>query len=273
MKSRIALASAVLMALLALALAPLGGTAALDTVEHYTVAGNDPDPTDTRVLAAGEVVTLTATGTIYTGCGARPGCGVVTPEGESADGGLTRNANWGSYDAQAATTHNAAGVTSCPVFSLLYRLGTTSGWSCAGGGPITITGTGTMLQVWMFDDYYADNSGSWDVALTSPPPAPVNEGCVYSHGYFKNKGKNLVTGLTLGGVPHTAAQVKAALDAGGGKAVAVKRHLIAFLLTPGPHGPVYDGLVYEAQALLAGGPGDASALASVMEQYITTHHC
>jgi hypothetical protein len=107
---------------------------------------------------------------------------------------------------------------------------------------------------------------------TTTTVAPV-EGCVYSHGYFKGKGKHLVTALTLGGVPHTAAQVKAALDAGGGKAIAVKRHLIAFLLTPGPHGPIYDGLVSQAHALLAGGPGDASALASVMDQYINTHHC
>lgn len=110
-------------------------------------------------------------------------------------------------------------------------------------------------------------------ALNTTPYSPVETGCVYSHGYFKKQGSSLVTGLELGDRTYTADEIRALLKEKGGGDTAVKRHLIAFLLSPGVSGPIYTGLVADAHALLSGGSGDASAHADLMGQHIETYHC
>jgi hypothetical protein len=184
MKSRIAIVvCGVVAALVALVLAPLGATSALETggTEVYAVQGSTQLPTETRVLAAGEVVQLTAAGTITTGCSTpdRPNCGTIAPDGErDANGQLSYASSVTDADLQPYTNDtvnpsgvynpyvSTQGVTGCPIFALLYRLGGTGAWSCVGTGPTTVTGNGEMLQLWVFDDRYGDNGGAWSVTVT-----------------------------------------------------------------------------------------------------------
>lgn len=197
---------------------------------------------------------------LFPGASAHPGC----PEAAPTDVAIDSN---GNYVDPAEPLGSAAVTGFSDVANVMVDLD-------AYGGPVH------AIRVTQADFIAEPHRGmGFDLdgvytLNTTPLPAPVEEGCVFSHGYFKNKGSNLVTGLTLGATTYTAFQVADLLKKGGGTDIALTRHLIAFLLSPDGQGAIYDDLVARAHAALAGTSSEnASALADELSRYIEQYHC
>ena len=163
-----------------LAIAP---ASAITTTETVVVAGSAVDPTPGPVVDAGQTVTISATGSIFTNCPVnhqvtidgqaytRINCPNMPPSGDVVVPTATPTAT--PVPLYFGTIVPGIPAGNCPGFSLVFREVGDTAWLCAGAGPTSFTGSGKAIQFWMYDDQYGDNAGAWTVTIAPVAVPPV----------------------------------------------------------------------------------------------------
>jgi hypothetical protein len=152
MRFSIGMALGVVAALLVGASSATAGgptTTTTTTTTTHTVPGSPvPGASTGLVLAAGEAVTVTATGAVC------PYGGSFCPGPDGYPGVDTTSTAFGGFPLPGA-----------PAWGLVARVGTGT-WVQVGSGPTEVSGVGA-LELAFNDDYLSDNSGSFTVTVST----------------------------------------------------------------------------------------------------------